>query len=302
MILSEDNLWLYVVLIVVLALVAVILSTKYRSNQRLAAFIRGRGFRLATDFAKKKNYIGLKWRRHEHYISGKMTADIEATRKGLSVYSSTKPEPENSGLFSFNHIGLNLKPVKNRTGIAVDVDVNSIGVRACPDNSEPNLARFVTGAVFFSNGPKRENDNWYNAIFVATGIGMMVGEDKPFEGLGAFAVILHCKDTCLVLEEFSPHGKEAAEVILLRSFGPVEVGDTSTIGIEFIEEERKVIFYRDNDVYEHNFDMDMQITDFNPFLKFDVANFAAPCDSEDALAEISATVKKVYIKSQGRVT
>jgi hypothetical protein len=295
---TEFDLVFLSIVIFVLALLT-IAWIRYSSNRRCPKFIRKYKFRVASNFAKQKNFSKLGWRTHKHHISGQLTADITTNSRGLKIYSSTKPESEDTKQFSFNHLGLNLKPVKKRTGIAVEVDIDTIEVKSCSD-SKTNLARFVTGAVFFSNGPKRKGDNWYNSIFVATGIGMVDGNDRPFDGLGAFAVILHCKDTCLVLEEYSPAGKEAAEVMLLKSLGPVRLGETSTIGVEFVEMEKKVIFYRDNEVYEHKFNMDMGFTNFNPFLKFDVANFAAPCNVAEAVSRIGVTVRKVYVKTGNR--
>ena len=288
--------WLYSAVCIVIAITAVTVW-RHGLNKRQPRFIRKKGFRVISDFSRQADYSKLGWRTHKRHRSGQLTADITGNNRGLKLYASTRPESQENGVFSFNHIGLNLKPVKSRTGIAVEVEVDEIEVNSCPSHLKPNLARFAAGASFFGSGTRREDDNWYNSVFVATGIGMVDGPDRPFEGLNAFAVILHCKDTCLVLEEYSPAGTEAAEVILLKPLGPVELGQASTIGVQFVEAEKKVIFYKDDQSYEHHFDMEMRFTKFNPYLKFDVANFAAPCDDADAMSRIGVTVRKVYIKT-----
>lgn len=293
----NHRLLVYAVVISATLLFIAFMLVRQRTKQKLPRFIRQNNFQVMSDFARQKDYLGLGWRPHQHHTGGRFTANITPTDHGLRLSATTIPEPENSGMFAFNHLGLNLKPVKQRTGIAVEVDIDTIDVKACPTGSKRNLARFVSGAVFFSHGPRRNGDHWYNSMFVATGIGMLAGPDRPFNGLGAFAVILHCKDTCLVLEEFSPPGKEAAEVLLIKPLGPVQPGETVTIGVEFVERDKKVIFYQDNVRHEHVFDMDIEFTKFNPFLKFDLANFTAPCDNQDAVAGIGVTVRKVYIKS-----
>lgn len=260
-------------------------------------FINQNDFQVVTDFTRSQDYTALGWRTHQNHNSGDFTPDITLSNTGLKMTASTKPLTGNSGVFSYNHAGLYLKPVKLRTGIAAEVVIDSINVTACPHTRYANLARFATGAVFFSNGTRRDDDKWYNSVFVATGVGMVVGEDRPFDGLNAFAVILHCKDTCLVLEDYSPAGKEPANVLLLKRLGPVQQGAPATIGVEFIQSEKKVIFYHDDNRHEHLFDMDMEFTKFNPFLKFDLANFAAPCDDNNAISSIDVSVRKVYIKN-----
>lgn len=84
----------------------------------------------------------------------------------------------------------------------------------------------------------------------------------------------------MLLLEQSP-----AEVLLLKPIAPVNIKETSTIGVEFIQD-KKIVFYSNNDFYECVLGIDTQFTKYNPLLKMTIANFISPCDSDKAISAI----------------
>jgi len=136
-----------------------------------------------------------------------------------------------------------------RAVAALEATVTVHGVETTPCGAAPTFTftRATIGGLFFNSGLARGRP-LVGDVLAVVGVSRRSDTSDPPNRLRAVAVVLSCRRPCYVFPSHLPAGRPPSEVVGMKEIGPIDVGQSTRLGLGWDRDGNRFVFWRDGRV------------------------------------------------------